>query len=53
MTFLIDKFFIEEFNLKYGTKLTYKEFLEFYKLIREKKRNVGLVDDSFKSQIRS
>lgn len=49
MTFLIDKFFIEQFNLKFGTKFTYSEFLEFYKATRDKKRNAGLVNDSYKS----
>lgn len=49
MTFLIDKFFIEQFNLKFGTKLTYSEFLEFYKATRDKKRDAGLVNDSHKS----
>lgn len=46
--FLIDKFFIEEFNAKYGTKLTYAEFVDFQKATRDKKRNGGLIDDSFK-----
>ena len=43
MTFLIDKFFIEEFNKEFGTELTYQEFAIFHKAVRAKKRAMGLV----------
>lgn len=39
--FLIDKYFIEKFNEKYGTNLTYSEFKEFQKQVREQKHNEG------------
>ena len=43
MTFLIDKFFIEEFNKEFGTELTYQEFAIFQKATRIKKKRLGLV----------
>jgi len=45
MTFLIDKYFIEKFNEKYGTKLTYSEFKEFQKQVREQKRAEGKISN--------
>ena len=44
MTFMIDNFFIEEFNKEFGTNLTYKEFAIFQKGTRAKKHYLGLVD---------
>lgn len=41
--FLIDKYFIEKFNKKYGTNLTYTEFKEFQKETREQKKKEGKV----------
>ena len=46
MTFLIDNFFIDEFNKFYKTDLTYKEFVHFHKEIRQKKKSLGLVKKS-------
>ena len=43
MMFLIDKYFIEKFNEKYGTELTYIEFKEFQKQVREQKKKEGKV----------
>jgi len=43
MMFLIDKYFIEKFNSKYGTNLTYKEFVDFQKKVREEKKKDGKV----------
>lgn len=41
MMFLIDKYFIEKFNEKYGTNLTYSEFKEFQQKVREQKKEEG------------
>jgi len=43
MTFLIDKFFIDEFNKEFGTDLTYQQFAVFQKATRVKKKKLGLV----------
>lgn len=44
MTFMIDNFFIEEFNNEFGTDLTYKQFAFFQKATRFKKHSLGLVN---------
>ena len=46
MTFLIDKFFIDEFNIQFGTNITYKEFAVFQKATRAKKSSLGLIRQS-------
>jgi len=46
MTFLIDNFFLEALEEKYGVKITYKEFKEFHKDVRAKKKSLGLVKSS-------
>lgn len=45
--FLIDKYFIEKFNEKYGTKLTYLEFKDFQKEVREQKQKEGKVNKNY------